>query len=188
MAIIVLSIYVHNLFKWLLSCKWNYYVFLGASLIAQLVKIPPAMQRPWFNSWGGKICWKRVRLPTPGFLGFSGGSAGKKSACNPGYLDLISGLGRFPGKGKGYPLQYSGLENSMDWSPWGRKESDMTEWLSLGTMKIFTEIPRELWTKKLWEPLVKANHVKTVSCFFSFLVSRGDHMTQFWPKQKFAGR
>ena len=44
MAIIVLSIYVHNLFKWLLSCKWNYSVFLGASLIAQLVKTSPAMQ------------------------------------------------------------------------------------------------------------------------------------------------
>ena len=56
MAIIVLSIYVHNLFKWILSCKWNYYVFLRASLIAQLVKNPPAMQRLWFNSWVGKIC------------------------------------------------------------------------------------------------------------------------------------
>ena len=34
----------------------------------------------------------------------------------------IPGLGRFPGEGKGYPLQYSGLENSMDYSPWGHKE------------------------------------------------------------------
>ena len=40
--------------------------------------------------------------------------AGKESACNVGDLGLIPGLGRFPGKGKGYPLQYSGLENSMD--------------------------------------------------------------------------
>ena len=47
-------------------------------------------------------------------LGFPGGSAGKESACNVGDLGLISGLGRFPGEGKGYPLQYSGLENSMD--------------------------------------------------------------------------
>ena len=44
---------------------------------------------------------------------------------------LIPGLGRSPGEGKGYPLQYSGLENSMDCSPWGCKESDMTERLSL---------------------------------------------------------
>ena len=42
----------------------------------------------------------------------------------------ITGLGRSPGEGDGHPLQYSGLENSMD-SPWGRKESDTTEWLSL---------------------------------------------------------
>ena len=41
-------------------------------------------------------------------------SAGKESACNAGDLVLIPGLGRSPGEGKGYPLQYSGLENSMD--------------------------------------------------------------------------
>ena len=46
--------------------------------------------------------------------GFPGGSAGKESACNAGDLGLIPGLGRPPGEGKGYPLQYSGLENSMD--------------------------------------------------------------------------
>ena len=47
-------------------------------------------------------------------LGFPWGSAGKESACNAGDLDSIPGLGRSPGEGKGYPLQYSGLENSMD--------------------------------------------------------------------------
>ena len=46
--------------------------------------------------------------------GFPGGSAGKESACNVGDLGLIPGLGRSPGEGNGYPLQYSGLENSMD--------------------------------------------------------------------------
>ena len=46
-------------------------------------------------------------------LGFSYGSAGKESACSVGDLGLIPGLGRFPGEGKGYPLQYSGLENSL---------------------------------------------------------------------------
>ena len=45
---------------------------------------------------------------------FSCGSVGKESPCNAGYLGLITGLGRSPGEGKGYPLQYSGLENSMD--------------------------------------------------------------------------
>ena len=47
-------------------------------------------------------------------LGFPGNSAGKESACNAGDLDLTPGLERSPGEGNGYPLQYSGLENSMD--------------------------------------------------------------------------
>ena len=47
-------------------------------------------------------------------MGFPGGSAGKESTCNVGGLGLIPGLGRSPGEGNGYPLQYSGLENSMD--------------------------------------------------------------------------
>ena len=47
-------------------------------------------------------------------LGFPCGSAGKESTCNLGDLGLIPGLGRSPGEGKGYPLQYSGLEHSMD--------------------------------------------------------------------------
>ena len=54
------------------------------------------------------------RLPTLVFLGFPGGSAGKESTCSVGDLGSIPGLGRSPGEGKGYPLQYSGLENSMD--------------------------------------------------------------------------
>ena len=37
-----------------------------------------------------------------------------KNTCNAGDLDVIPGLERSPGEGKGYPLQYSGLENSMD--------------------------------------------------------------------------
>ena len=45
---------------------------------------------------------------------FPCGSAGKESACNEGDLGLIPGLGRSPGEGKGYPLQESSLENSMD--------------------------------------------------------------------------
>ena len=48
-------------------------------------------------------------------LGFACGSAGKESTRNAGDLGWIPGLGRSPGKGKGYPLQYSGLENSMDY-------------------------------------------------------------------------
>ena len=57
-----------------------------------------------------------IRLPTPVFLGSPGGSPGKESACNAGDLDLIPGLGRSPEKANRYPLHYSGLENSMDYS------------------------------------------------------------------------
>ena len=46
--------------------------------------------------------------------GFPGGSAGKESACSVGDICSVPGLGRSPGEGKGYALQYSGLENSMD--------------------------------------------------------------------------
>ena len=53
--------------------------------------------------------------PTVSFIsGFPGGSAGKETVYNVGDLDLTPGLGRSPGEGKGYPLQYSGLENSID--------------------------------------------------------------------------
>ena len=52
-------------------------------------------------------------LPIPVFLGFPCGSAGKESACNVGDLGPIPVLGISPGDGKGYPLQYSGLDNSM---------------------------------------------------------------------------
>ena len=65
--------------------------------------------------------------------GFPGGSAGKESACNVGDLDLIPVLQRSPGGGHGNRLQHSRLENPQgqrslaDYSPWGRKELDMTE-------------------------------------------------------------
>ena len=64
-------------------------------------------RRPWFNSCVGKICWRRDRLPTPVFLVFPGSSGGKESARN---------AGRFPGEGNGYLLQYSGLDNPMDYT------------------------------------------------------------------------
>ena len=99
----------------------------GASLIAQLVKDPLAMQETLVHSWVGKICWRRDRLPTPVFLGFPGDSAGKESACNAGDVGSILGLGRSPGEGKGSSLQYSGLESSMDCIVHGITESDTTE-------------------------------------------------------------
>ena len=79
-------------------------------------------------------------LPTPLFMGFSGGSDGKESTRNTGDLGSIPGLGRSPGGGHGHPLQYSCLENPhgqrslVRYSPWGHKESDLTEGLSTRTL------------------------------------------------------
>ena len=78
--------------------------------MAQLVKDLPAMQ----ETLSQEDPWRRDRLPTPVFLGFPHGSAGKESTLNVGDLGSIPGLRRSPGEGKGYPLQYSGLENSVD--------------------------------------------------------------------------
>ena len=85
-----------------------------ASLISQLVKNLSAIQETPVRFQGRKIHWRRDRLSTTVFLGFCCGSAGEESTCDEGDLGLIPGLGRSSGEGKGYPLQYSGLENSMD--------------------------------------------------------------------------
>ena len=98
-----------------------------ASLIAQLVKNPPIMGETLVYFWVGKVHWRRDRLPIPVFLGFPCGSAGKESICNVGDLGSIPGLGRPLGEGKGYLLQYSGLEYSRDCKVHGVAESDMTE-------------------------------------------------------------
>ena len=74
--------------------------------------------------------------------GFPGGSDDKESACSAGDQGSIPGSGRSPGEGNGNPLQYSCLENPMDrgawwgYSPWGCKESHMTEWLTLHTSSL----------------------------------------------------
>ena len=60
-----------------------------------------------------EVCGLLIVVPSL-VVAFPGGSAGKESACNAGDLGSVPGLGRAPGEGKGYPLQYSGLENSMD--------------------------------------------------------------------------
>ena len=66
-------------------------------------------------------------------MGFPSCSDGEESACSAGHLSSILGSGSSPGEGNGYPLQCSCLENPhrqrglVDYSPWGHKESDMTE-------------------------------------------------------------
>ena len=94
--------------------EWICIVSESASLVAQLVKNPPAMWETWVWSLGWEDLLEKGKAAHSLYLGFLCGSAGKESACNVGDLGLILGLGRSPGEGKGYPLQYSGLENSMD--------------------------------------------------------------------------
>ena len=85
---------------------------------------------------GQEFPWRRDRLLSQVFLGFPAGSNDKESTCNAGDLGSIPGLGRSPGGGYGNPLQYSCLEIAHGqrslggYSPWGRKEQDMTKQLS----------------------------------------------------------
>ena len=90
-------------------------LFPSDSLVAQLVKNPPAIQEtPGLIPRLERFTAEGIAPHSSVFLSFPGGSAGKESACNVGELGLILGLGRSPGEEKGYPLQDSGLENSMD--------------------------------------------------------------------------
>ena len=88
------------------------------------------------------LCLSILYLPTL-LLSFPGGSDGEEPPCNAEDLRSVPGLGRSPGEGSGNPLQYSYLEDPMDrecygqrslagYSPWGRKELDMTEQLERG--------------------------------------------------------
>ena len=77
-------------------------------------------------------------------LGFPGGSAGKESACNAGDLGLIPGLGGSPGEGNGHPLQYSGLENSIDYSMRSQSQT------RLSSFHFDCHFQREQYVKCLW--------------------------------------
>ena len=71
--------------------------------------------------------WKQPKCLTTTFanVGFPDSSVGKESTCNAGDPGSIPGLGRSPGEDKGYPIQYSGLENSMDCIVHGVAKSQM---------------------------------------------------------------
>ena len=83
------------------------------------------------------VCWPP--------LGFPGGSAGKESNCNAGDLGFIPGFGRSPGEGKNYPLQYWPEEFHGLYGPWGCRESDMTERLSLFCLTTDHQPPPPSW-------------------------------------------
>ena len=78
-------------------------------------------------------------------MGFPDSSAGKESACNVRDLGLTPGLGRSPREGKGYPLQYSGLDNSMDCTVHGvtKSQTPLSDFHSLH-VRIFTQILKRI--------------------------------------------
>ena len=80
--------------------------------------------------------------------GFPCGSAGKESTCNAEDLGSILGWGRSPGEGKGYPLQYSGLENSMDCIAHGVAKSQT--WLSNFHFTTYTQTHKRIRSIILW--------------------------------------
>ena len=98
------------------SNAWKWKVKVKLLSHVQLLATPwtAAYQAPLSMGFSRQEYWRREWLPSPVFLGFPCGSVDKESACNAGDLGLIPGLRRSPGEGNSYPLQYSGLENSMD--------------------------------------------------------------------------
>ena len=105
-------------------------------------------------------------------MGCPDGSAGKESTCGVGDLGSIPGLWRSPGEGNGYPLQYSGLENSMDcYSPWGCKESDTTERLSLKQKRQRTEASGLYYSH--WPCALVAYSPTVVICLCLYRLSPG---------------
>ena len=112
-------------------------------------------RRPRFDSWVGKIPWKRDRLPTPVFLGFPGGSDGKESACNAGDLGSIPGVGKIPWRRKWQPTpvllpgESRGWRSLVGYSPLVCKESDMTEQLS--TLEVISHFTYkwQYWAKNM---------------------------------------
>ena len=103
---------------WATELNWTEHVKGGYSLVAQLVKNPPAMQEIPVRFLSQQDPPEKGRLPAPGVIGFPGDSVSKESTCNAGDLGLIPGLGRSCGGGHDNPLQYSCLENSMDRGAW----------------------------------------------------------------------
>ena len=112
-------------------------VILSPILVAQLVKNPPAIQETLVRFLGREDPLEKGQATHSSILGLPWWHSGKESACNTGDSPgSIPGLGRSRGEGNSYSLQCSCLENThgqslAKYSPWGRKEPDTTERLSL---------------------------------------------------------
>ena len=117
----------------------------------------PSYRQHWL--YGLKSSFKDHANHLQALKGFSGSSDSKESSFNAGDLGSIPGLGRSPGGGHGNPLQYSWLENPhgqslKGYSPWGCKESDMTERLSTRTKRPYMNNAKKYRRTVEWERLV----------------------------------
>ena len=94
----------------------------------------------------GSVHWK-VPPPQGQAWGFPCGSAGEESACNVGHLGSIPGLGRSPEEGNGYPLQYSGLQNSMDCIVHGvtKGQTRLSDFQNLKKKATSFSLPIQIW-------------------------------------------
>ena len=124
---LITSLIVHNTYQLIHTRVCGHFSCIQLSVILWTV----THQAPLSKGFSRQEYWNGLPCPPPGGSsqpkdwthisyvscickqGFPCGSAGKESACNAGDLGSIPGLGRFPGEGKVYPLQYSGVENSI---------------------------------------------------------------------------
>ena len=123
-------------------------------------------------------------------MSFPNSSDGKESSCIEGDLGSIPGLGSSPGGGHGHPLQYSCLENPhgqrslVDYSPWGHKESEETEWLSTAQHRYYSlrNIKLILYTKSLvYWTVYLSRKMSILTYFFPLLLERNLYLTWIIP-------
>ena len=94
-----------------LGMNFSPFLLSQSGEVRRKLNVPGGLEARWsYWMWSLPRSW----CQHPSLRQHSGGSAGKESACNVGDQGSIPGLGRSPGEGKGYPLQHSGLESSMD--------------------------------------------------------------------------
>ena len=118
---------------------------------------------PWGHKELDKSKWQLNCI-----LGFFGSSAGEESTCIAGELGSIPVLGGSSRKGKDYSLQYCCLENSMDF-PWGHKELDTPEWLSLHISYIIVNLELKKISKYKWLVILSVfTRVLEAFPFYSF--------------------
>ena len=112
---------------------------MGRVLSSERIRLQ--CRRLWFDSWVGKIHWRRDELSTLVFLGFPGDSDSKESTCNVGDLGWEDPLKKETATHASILAgEFHGQRSLAGYSPWGHKELYTTESLSLSPVKIRTKV------------------------------------------------